>query len=276
MSKIIESLKEIGFNTYEARVYVALLKKYPATGYEISKLSEVPQARTYDTLNVLAQRGVVTAGSEKPVKYTPIKPKELVKSYKKRMTSNIDYLEKHLPEVSSQCFEPVLQISEEEHIYSKVRDMINASVKEVYLEVWAKDFKRFENELLNAYNRNVEIRIVSYEKISTNFGLVYEHPFAKRIESSIGGRNIALVCDETEALYGKTVSFDGEGVNVVYTKNESVVSLIKEFITHDMMLLDIQMMFPKELMYTYGTGMKHLHDKILGSDNIYKVATGNS
>ncbi len=56
MTKLIESLKEIGFNTYEAKVYIALLKKHPATGYEISKLSEVPQARTYDTLNVLGDK----------------------------------------------------------------------------------------------------------------------------------------------------------------------------------------------------------------------------
>ncbi len=37
MADLIEKLKEIGLNTYEAKVYVALLKKYPATGYEVSK-----------------------------------------------------------------------------------------------------------------------------------------------------------------------------------------------------------------------------------------------
>ena len=53
MADLVEKLKEIGFNSYEAKVYIALLKKYPATGYEVSKLANIPQSRTYDTLKVL-------------------------------------------------------------------------------------------------------------------------------------------------------------------------------------------------------------------------------
>ena len=53
MDEIIERLKEIGLNEYQSKVYVALLKKYPATGYEISKLANIPQSRTYDTLKSL-------------------------------------------------------------------------------------------------------------------------------------------------------------------------------------------------------------------------------
>ena len=56
MAELIEKLKEIGLNTYEAKVYVALLKKYPATGYEVSKLANIPQSRTYDTLKVLEEK----------------------------------------------------------------------------------------------------------------------------------------------------------------------------------------------------------------------------
>ena len=33
MEDVIEKLKDLGFNSYEAKVYVALLKKYPATDY---------------------------------------------------------------------------------------------------------------------------------------------------------------------------------------------------------------------------------------------------
>ena len=53
MDEIVEKLKELGLNSYEAKVYVALLKKYPATGYEIGKIADIPQARAYDTLKSL-------------------------------------------------------------------------------------------------------------------------------------------------------------------------------------------------------------------------------
>ena len=56
MDKLVENLKEFGFNTYESKVYIALLKKFPATGYEVSKLANVPQSRTYDTLKTLLEK----------------------------------------------------------------------------------------------------------------------------------------------------------------------------------------------------------------------------
>ena len=79
MDEIIESLKEIGLNGYEAKVYLALLKKYPATGYEVSKLANIPQSRAYDTLKALELANIVTGSNTKPVTYSPIKPKELTK-----------------------------------------------------------------------------------------------------------------------------------------------------------------------------------------------------
>ena len=60
MADLIEKLKEIGFNTYEAKVYVALLKKYPATGYEVARVANIPQSRTYDTLKALEEKSIVS------------------------------------------------------------------------------------------------------------------------------------------------------------------------------------------------------------------------
>ena len=92
MDKLIENLKEVGLNTYEAKVYLALLKKFPATGYEVSKLADIPQSRTYDTLKILTNKQIVTATTDKPVMYSPIKPKELTKRYKRKISAGSGYL----------------------------------------------------------------------------------------------------------------------------------------------------------------------------------------
>ena len=111
MDNLIEKLKELGFNSYEAKVYLALLKKCPATGYEISQLSDVPQSRAYDALKSLEVEGVVYSSNDKPQKYTPIPPKELTQRFKRRMNSTIDYLEKKLPNVKDSYNEPIHNIS---------------------------------------------------------------------------------------------------------------------------------------------------------------------
>ena len=77
MNDLVESLKELGLNSYEAKVYLALLKKYPATGYEVAKLADIPQSRAYDTLKALENERIVTSSNDKPQTFTPIKPKEL-------------------------------------------------------------------------------------------------------------------------------------------------------------------------------------------------------
>ena len=150
MADLVEKLKEIGFNTYEAKVYIALLKKYPATGYEVSKLANIPQSRTYDTLKVLEEKKVVVSANTKPVTYTPIRPKQLTSSYMKKINSTINYLDKHLPEVKDNYNEPIITVNGKQNIQDKVIEVIQNAKRDIYMEIWSQVFKIFDNELLNA------------------------------------------------------------------------------------------------------------------------------
>lgn len=271
MDKLIDSLKEIGLNTYESKVYIALLKKHPATGYEISKIANIPQSRTYDTLKALEQKKIIITTNSKPAEYSPVKPKEITKRYKRKMLSTIDYLETHLPDIKDSYNEPILNFIGKHNIQEKIIDAIRSAEKEIYLEIWSKDFQYFEEELLKAYDRNVEIRIVGYDNLKTNFGLVYEHPFSKNIEGMLDGRLIVLAIDNSIGVLGRIHTHKEDSESILWTQNQDMLFLIKEFIIHDMYLLDIQGNMLEELMYTYGKGFKRLHDKILGANNIYNT-----
>lgn len=273
MADLVEKLKEIGFNAYEAKVYIALLKKYPATGYEVSKLSGIPQSRTYDTLKVLESKNIVASTNTKPITYTPIKPKQILSSYQKKMTSTLSYLEKNLPEVKENYNEPIIAVSGKQSIQNKVIEIIQNAKREIYMEIWSQDYKIFEQELLNAYNRNVEIRIVGYDNFSSRFGLVFQHAFAKDIEMSLGGRMIIIAVDDSEGIVGKISSFKNEApdLNVIYTKNKGIVFIIKEFIVHDMYLIDVEENLVEQMKYIYGKGFKRLKDKVLGNNATYLI-----
>lgn len=273
MADLVEKLKEIGFNTYEAKVYIALLKKYPATGYEVSKLANIPQSRTYDTLKVLEQKNVVATTNTKPISYTPVKPKQLLAGYQKKMNSTLNYLEKHLPEVKDNYNEPIITVSGKHNIQNKIIEVIQNAKREIYMEVWSQDFKVFEQELLNAYNRNVEIRIVGYDNFSSRFGMVFQHAFAKDIEMSLGGRMVIIAVDESEAIVGKISSFKNESadLSVIYTQNNGIVFIIKEFIVHDMYLIDVEENLVEQMKYIYGKGFKRLKDKVLGNNPTYLI-----
>ena len=167
----------------------------------------------------------------------------------------------------------VITINGKQNIQNKVLEVIQNAKKEIYMEVWSQDYKVFEQELLNAYNRNVEIRIVGYDNFSSRFGMVFEHAFARDIEMSLGGRMIIIAADDSEGIVGKISSLKNEisDTNIIYTQNKSVVFIIKEFIVHDMYLIDVEENLVEQMKYIYGKGFKRLKDKVLGANSSYLI-----
>ncbi len=264
MDNLVEKLKDLGFNSYEAKVYLALLKKYPATGYELAQAANIPQSRAYDALKSLVNDNIVVPDDNKPQKYTPIPPKELTKRYKRKMTSTIDYLEKKLPQVKDNYNEPIHNISGYDSIIDKVKELINNTKNSIYLEIWEEDYKHIEKEIEAAYDRGVAIKIVAYGNIKTQFGTVYYHNWAVEIEETLG-RLIFILSDNQEGLFGRVEE------DVIWTQNSKITFILKEFIVHDMYLLDVGMNFPEQLKYFYGPGFKRLKEKILSKDSKYNI-----
>lgn len=265
MNDVIESLKELGFNSYEAKVYVALLKKYPATGYEVAQLADIPQSRAYDTLKTLENEKIVTSSGDKPQTFTPVKPKELTKRFRRKVEANLEFLEKKLPDVKVDYNEPIHSVCGEIEIRNKIIEIIKSAKEDIYIEIWSYDFKYIEQYLFDAYNRGLDIKIVGYDNFQCPFGTVLKHKNGREIERSLGGRMIFMIVDDSEGIFGRSEE------KVVWTKNSDIVFLIKEFIVHDMYILDIEYNFPEQLKYFYGIGLKKLKDKILGKNSRYEI-----
>ncbi len=265
MEKTIDKLKELGFNSYEAKVYLALLKKYPATGYEVAQTADIPQARAYDALKSLVADAFVFSDQEKPQKYTPISPKELTRRFKRKVNSTLEYLEKKLPSVREDYNEPIHTISGYENIIEKLREVINNAKESMYCEFWQSDYKQLEPEIMNAYDRGVDIKIVGYDNLQTVFGQVYSHEGAKELEYYLGSRMVFVLADNVESVWGRIEK------QVIWTKHNDIAFLMKEFMVHDMYLLDVYKRFPEQLRYFYGKGFKKLKDKILDKKSAYNI-----
>lgn len=264
MDTIIAKLKDLGLNAYEAKVYIALLKKFPATGYEISQGANIPQSRAYDALKSLENEKIVFSDSQKPQKFSPVSPKELTSRCRRKFNSTIEYLEKKLPNLKDVYHEPIQYTDGYETIIEKIKEVIKNAKRSIYIEVWAEDFKYIEKDLRNAYDNEIDVKIVGYDNIKTNFGLVYNHPGGKEIEARMG-RLVYLLTDASECLFGQIEA------EVIHTKNPDIAFLLKEYIVHNMYLLDVEQNFPEQLKYFYGAGLKRLKEKVLSSDSEYGI-----
>jgi len=71
---MIENIKKLGLNEYEARAYKSLLPRGKDTAVSVSKAANIPRARVYDVLFSLEKKGFVTRSASKPIEFAVVKP----------------------------------------------------------------------------------------------------------------------------------------------------------------------------------------------------------
>lgn len=256
MEKLVENLKEIGFNTYEAKVYLALLKKFPLTGYEVSQLADIPQSRAYDTLKALEKENVVVSDTSKPMKYTPIKPAEIIKRYKRKTSNTIEFLDKNLPKIKGDCVEPILCITGSDNVKNKVIDIIKDAKRVLYIQIWEREYRLFEKYIKDAYHRGVDIKLVSCDKFDSKYGSIINP--TENLDNSIDGRRMVLCADGQEGIMGNLDYNNMAKMNVIWTKNQAMVKFMKDFIVYYMYLIDIEENMSEQLKLTYTKKLKAL------------------
>ncbi len=90
--KLLEDIQRLGLNSYEAKVYLALLERDSLSVSEVSKISGVPGARAYDILDSLAADGLAVLKPGRYKRYSAADPD----SFRERLVSQN---EKHSAEM---------------------------------------------------------------------------------------------------------------------------------------------------------------------------------
>lgn len=100
-AKAMESLRGIGLNLYERKLWVALLARGTSTAGELSTIANVPRSRSYDVLQSLAEKGFVVVQSGKPLKYVAIPPEEALEKAKAKIEEELKEKIERMEELKS-------------------------------------------------------------------------------------------------------------------------------------------------------------------------------
>ncbi len=100
-TKVLDSLKSIGLNLYERRLWIALLARGTSTAGELSGIANVPRSRSYDILQSLADKGFVVVQTSKPIRYVAIAPEESLERVKKKMEENVLEMKDRIDEIKN-------------------------------------------------------------------------------------------------------------------------------------------------------------------------------
>ena len=97
----LNKLKDFGLNSYESKLWVALLSRGVSTAGELSDISNVPRSRAYDVLESLEKKGFIIVKVGKPIKYLAVPPAEVVERVQKKVLEEADLQTKVLSELKT-------------------------------------------------------------------------------------------------------------------------------------------------------------------------------
>ena len=232
---IIDQLTELGFTTYESKSYIALLKKNPASGYEIAQESGVPRSVVYDVLRKLEKSGIVMGIQDKPKKYLPLPPDQLVSKLKKKFTSSVDHLESSMEEFLNREQEGGLwNISGYDNTLEKAKEMIKAAHKNIYLSAWGSEINILKKHLVAAIKRGVTTTIFTFNPVTLKDADIFSYGIEENTLEKHWDHKIVLVTDKKEVLMGGA---DMRNNSITaWTDNQAIIAIALNYIILDLTL----------------------------------------
>jgi len=179
----LSKLKDFNLNSYEAKLWTALLSRGVATAGELSDISNVPRSRSYDVLESLERKGFVIMKLGKPIKYIAVPPAEVVDRVKKRIQEDASSSSDLLEELKSsklmedltllhkkgiQNVDPVElvgSIKGRDNLYTHIGSLIKNAEKSVLLitteQGLIRKSQQLKNSLAKAKDKGIKIRILA-------------------------------------------------------------------------------------------------------------------
>ena len=178
----LSKLKAFGLNSYEAKLWTALLSRGVSTAGEISDISDVPRSRSYDVLESLEKKGFVMVKLGKPIKYLAVAPDAVLERVKQRVNEEAESQTRLLSELEGSAMLKELSllyktgiklvepsdlsgmIKGRKNIHNHLENAIRQAEQCVYIMTTADGLKRKADVVRNAvrkYNKSIAINIAA-------------------------------------------------------------------------------------------------------------------
>src|SRR3954471_10774439 len=91
---LVAQLIRLGLTTYEAKAYVALIRRDSFTAAQVSRQAGLPRQRIYDVLGSLVEKGLASSRPGSVVKYAAVAPDLAVERLVAEHRRQLDDLER--------------------------------------------------------------------------------------------------------------------------------------------------------------------------------------
>lgn len=224
---LIAELTGLGFTEYESKVYLALLRDHPATGYQLSKAAGIPRSMVYEALGRLEARGAVLKTLEaKATLFRPVSPDLLLDRYAQESQARIAVLRSGLNPIYTQRDEGRLwNFGGRKEALLYAAELISQAQSELMLMLTDADIGELRAPLGVAHARGVQLGVLLTGQAEFALGQVVRHP---RRETALHHmeETLIVVADEREFL----IASGHATSTATVTTNANMVMIARQFI----------------------------------------------
>lgn len=234
--KIIQQLMHLGLSSYEAKCYLACIKLGKTTGYQISKLSTVPRARIYDTLDKLIEKKIVSKIDEaEQVYYIALPYQTFINRKRQEYDSTINDLQSNLNSIETVKPEDIIikTYRRKEDILIKTREIINNAKSNLYVSLWPGTLSSIA-EMLSELDISIKGILFSEEHpLQHNNPELYLHRHTNYTDTINDKKWFIIINDQGEMIYGSDFSINNQAY---YSVDSQQIYLMQNFIWHDILV----------------------------------------
>jgi sugar-specific transcriptional regulator TrmB len=201
----IYKLVKLGLSEYEAKAYVALVRKSPVTGYGVAKISGVPRSMIYEVLGKLVARGAaMTLRKGDSTLYAPVPAEELLGQLHREHEELTTSLNNDLVSLTSSAdLEYVWNIEGHANIMAKSIEMIEQAKSSVHLALVPDTCEELRPTLEKTAERGVRVRLYTTSEFDLAGCRVIVAHVAEETLGQARGLGLILVIDGEEVLVGE-------------------------------------------------------------------------
>lgn len=230
---LLTDLIKIGFTEYEAKVYLALLREHPATGYQLSKESGVPRSMVYEALKRLHGRGAALETVEgRSTLYQPLPPNMLLNQHQTDHRRLLHDLGEGLNALyTSTTDNRVWTISGRTAVLTYAAQLIHEAQSELFLVLTDEDLAVLRQDIIAASQQGLDVHTLLTGSSTFAYGRVAYHP---PLESELQGLTATLLvqADDAEVLIAS--GGPGHETTATITRNQDLVLIARQFVWMEM------------------------------------------
>ena len=232
-SAILDRLVLFGLTRQEAAVYLCLYQQGELNGYEAAKYTGISRSNVYSALSALTDKGAAYLIEGDSSRYMAVAIDEFCENKIRSLNREKEYLIKNIPSMKEVEI-GYITITGNGNIWDKIISMINEAEKRIYFSASCRIIEKLQAEFLKVLGKKIKLVLITD-------GTVTNQELRKNSIYYMGsdrGNNIRLIVDSEYALTGEITGSKDD--TCLYTGQKNFISVFKETLRHEIVLIQLQ------------------------------------